>query len=241
MEKKLSKYEMIKQDIQHKIEQLELKPNQILPSESELCEQYQVSRITVRKAIDDLVHEGLLYRMKGKGCFVLDHAVEGLSRIYSFTEAIIHEGKEPSKQLISLTQKKAGEELSRKMGIREDDEVYEMTSLYFADKQPYCISTSILPTALFPKLEFFDFNNNSLYEVLKNFYQLAFSKVRQTIVATEGTEGINEYLGVEKGRPLLKIDATSFCLHENNEKVFEVYESYILTDILSYSVEKYNM
>lgn len=60
MEKKLSKYEMIKQDIQHKIEQLELKPNQILPSESELCEQYQVSRITVRKAIDDLVHEGLL-------------------------------------------------------------------------------------------------------------------------------------------------------------------------------------
>lgn len=56
MEKKVSKYEMVKQDIQRKIEQSELKPNQILPSESELCEQYQVSRITVRKAVDDLVH-----------------------------------------------------------------------------------------------------------------------------------------------------------------------------------------
>lgn len=140
---------MVKQDIQRKIEQSELKPNQILPSESELCELYQVSRITVRKAVDDLVHEGRLYRMKGKGCFVLDHAVEGLSPIYSFTEAIIHEGKEPSKQLISMVQKKAGGGLGQKMGI--------------------------------------------------------------------------------------------FCLHENKEKIFEVYESYVLTDILSYSVEKYNM
>lgn len=241
MEKKVSKYEMVKQDIQHKIEQSELKPNQILPSESELCEQYQVSRITVRKAVDDLVHEGRLYRMKGKGCFVLDHAVEGLSPIYSFTEAIIHEGKEPSKQLISMVQKKAGGGLGQKMGIQEDDEVYEMTSLYFADKQPYCLSTSILPAAMFPKLEYFDFDHKSLYEVLKNFYQLGFSKVRQTIIATEGTEDINAYLGVKQGKPLLKINATSFCLHENKEKIFEVYESYVLTDILSYSVEKYNM
>ena len=86
MREKLAKYEQIRQDIIHKIESMEYRPNQVIPSENELCASYGVSRITVRKAIDELVHEGLLYRIKGKGSFVRDHGSEGLSRIYSFTD-----------------------------------------------------------------------------------------------------------------------------------------------------------
>ena len=65
MREKLAKYEQIRQDIIHKIESMEYRPNQVIPSENELCASYGVSRITVRKAIDELVHEGLLYRIKG--------------------------------------------------------------------------------------------------------------------------------------------------------------------------------
>ena len=60
MREKLAKYEQIRQDIIHKIESMEYRPNQVIPSENELCASYGVSRITVRKAIDELVHEGLL-------------------------------------------------------------------------------------------------------------------------------------------------------------------------------------
>ena len=73
MREKLAKYEQIRQDIIHKIESMEYRPNQVIPSENELCASYGVSRITVRKAIDELVHEGLLYRIKGKGSFVADN------------------------------------------------------------------------------------------------------------------------------------------------------------------------
>ena len=198
MREKLAKYEQIRQDIIHKIESMEYRPNQVIPSENELCASYGVSRITVRKAIDELVHEGLLYRIKGKGSFVRDHGSEGLSRIYSFTEAILHQGKTPSK------------------------------------------NTSILPRKLFPKLELFDFNRNSLYEVLKSFYQLSFTKARQILNATVGSSEIYGYLETEQNQPLLRINAASFCLYHDNETVFEIYESYILTDILSYYVEKYN-
>lgn len=240
MKEKTAKYEIIKQDMIKKIKDLEYKPNQVIPSENELCAKYGVSRITVRKAMDELVHEGQLYRIKGKGSFVRDDALQGLSRIYSFTEAILHQGRTPSKKLLSIALEQAKPGVSRQMGLEEEAQVYVLKSLYFADGRPYCVNTSILPEKLFPKLDVFDFNNHSLYEVLKTFYHLSFTKARQVLNATVGTREIYEYLETDEKQPLLKINASSFCLYEENETVFEIYESYILTDILSYFVEKYN-
>lgn len=240
MEKKMMKYEKIKKILQEQIEKHELKPNQVIPSEHMLCEQYDVSRITVRKAIDELVYEGLLYRIKGKGCFVREQPQNELSHIYSYTEAIINQGKTPSKQQILLQKEPAGEELAQKLKIDKEDEVYYVKCLYLADGQPYCLNTSILPVKIFPRLECFNFGNSSLYEVLKSFFDLSMTRVQQTIIATEGTQEVNQYLGLKENKPLLKINATSYCLYNNNEIVFELYESYLITDILSYSVEKYN-
>uniref|UniRef100_UPI000AE45C9D GntR family transcriptional regulator n=1 Tax=Mediterraneibacter glycyrrhizinilyticus TaxID=342942 RepID=UPI000AE45C9D len=89
MAEKISKYEYVKQSIQKKIADHEWKGNQVIPSENKLCEYYQVSRITIRRAMDELVHEGVLYRIKGKGCFVREKETDKLSHIYSFTEAIL--------------------------------------------------------------------------------------------------------------------------------------------------------
>ncbi|MFQ9702336.1 MAG: UTRA domain-containing protein [Enterocloster clostridioformis] len=75
-------------------------------------------------------------------------------------------------------------------GLKEREEVYVIKSIYYADGRPYCINTSILPKELFPKLELFDFNRNSLYEVLKSFYQLSFTKARQVLNATVGSSEI---------------------------------------------------
>ncbi|NBH83998.1 GntR family transcriptional regulator [bacterium C-53] len=241
MEKSVSKYEIIKREIREKITSMEYKPNQVLPSESELCEKYQVSRITVRRAVDDLVKENMLYRIKGKGCFVRENSIEGLSRIHSFTEAIIHEGKTPGREQIYFSREKAGEELAAKLELTGEDEVYRLKCLYLADGERYCVSTAVLPAEMFPKLESFNFNSCSLYDVLKTFYKLNISRVKQNIFATTGEAEIQQMLGLLHEKPLLKIQATSYCLHENQEKPFEVYESYILTDILSYTIEKYNV
>ena len=66
----MTKYEVIKNEIKEQIEDNILKPNQVIASENEMCRHYDVSRVTVRKAIDELCAEGILYRIKGKGCFV---------------------------------------------------------------------------------------------------------------------------------------------------------------------------
>ena len=103
----MTKYEIIKQEIKEQIKDNILKPNQVIKSENEMCQCYKVSRVTVRKAIDELCAEGILYRIKGKGCFVRELADQKRSRIYSFTEAVRNEGKLPGKKQLSLEKKEA--------------------------------------------------------------------------------------------------------------------------------------
>ena len=86
-----------KKEIKEQIEDNILKPNQVIASENEMCRHYDVSRVTVRKAIDELCAEGILYRIKGKGCFVRELKDQKRSHIYSFTEAVKNEGKTPRK------------------------------------------------------------------------------------------------------------------------------------------------
>ena len=130
VESKMTKYEIIKQEIKEQIEDNILKPNQVIKSENEMCQCYKVSRVTVRKAIDELCAEGILYRIKGKGCFVREQTDQKRSRIYSFTEAVKNEGKLPGKKQLSLEKKEADAYLADKLQIEEGEEVFEIRSLY---------------------------------------------------------------------------------------------------------------
>lgn len=232
------KYLAIKEDIINKIQTFEYRANQILPSENELCKIYGVSRITVRKALDELIHDGVLFSIKGKGSFVRENSTEGISRIHSFTEAIIHQGLKPSKKLISLEKEVADGTLKKRFNLDDNDQVYVIKTLYFADDNPYCYSTTILPEKLFKELDFFDLNTKSIYEVLRSFYNLTNTRAKQVIDATQASAEVESALCVSKATPLLKICGTSFGLINDEEVIFELYEAYIITDILSYYVEK---
>lgn len=238
---KVIKYEVIKEEIYAQIQDNTLKPNQVIPSENEMCQMYGVSRVTVRKAIDDLCREGVLYRIKGKGCFVRERMDQKRSHIYSFTEAVKNEGKIPSKKQLSLTIEKAKEETAKKLQIETNDEVYIIKSIYYADGIPYGINTSILPVKRFNNLEYFDFNNRSLYEVLRKFYDTEMYHVQQTLEAVSSTEEMSQLLEISSKEPLLKIKAVSYCLKENHEIPVEYYEACFLTERQSYYVEKFSV
>lgn len=218
-----------------------LKPNQVIESENEMCQHYGVSRITVRRATDELCAEGILYRIKGKGCFVRELEDQKRSHIYSFTEAVRNEGKTPSKKQLSVIKKKADRYIADKLQITEGDEVFEIKSLYYADGVPYSLNTAILPEKRFPKLDFFDFNNRSLYEVLATFFHTEMYRVRQTLEAVTADREISQMLERREDQPLLKIRAVSYCLEENQEIPVEYYEAYILTEIQNYYVEKFTI
>ncbi len=237
----MPKYEAIKNDIKDKIRDGILQPNQVIDSENKMCQRYAVSRVTVRKAIDELCAEGILYRIKGKGCFVRGLKNQKRSRIYSFTEAVRNEGKEPSKKQLSVAKSKADAALCERLQLDVGDEVYVIKCLYCADGIPYGLNTVVLPAKKFPRLDYFDFNNRSLYEVLESFFQTEMYRVCQTLEAVVADEETAALLGRKAGEPILKIQATSYSMEQHKEVPVEYYESYILTEIQNYYVEKFNI
>lgn len=236
----MTKYEKIKKDIISQIRNKVLKPNQVIKSENEMCKHYGVSRVTVRRAIDELCMEGVLYRIKGKGCFVKELIDQKKSKIYSFTDLVKNEGKIPGKKQLSLKIKQASKFLADKLDIEEGDKVFEIKSIYYTDGIAYSFNTSVLPANKFKKLDFFDFNDRSLYEVLASFYDTHMYRVRQTIEATTADDLVCKLLDVEENKALLRISAVSYSMENNKEAPVEYYRAYIITDIQNYYVEKFS-
>lgn len=236
---KIPKYLMIKQDIIDKINKEELTPNQVLPTERELIAQYNVSRITVRKAIEELDKEGYIYKIQGKGSFVKgDNLTQALTRVHSYTESITNQGMTPSRKVISTNITKPDKKRSRLLQIASDDDIFELGRIYYANEYPICYTKAILPYNLFPKIECFDFVNNSLYSLLEDFYGLKITRASQSIDAIAAPSDIANYLNIEKGYPVLLFRATTYGMIDNKEIPFETFKSYYKTDKIKYYIEQ---
>ena len=155
--------------------------------------------------------------------------------VYSFSGIIKEQGYEPSKSRVSWDIKAADKDLAEAFGIKENDPVYVLKTLYKADGKPYCVNTSIMPVELFPKLEFFDFENTSLYQVLGSFYDVEFSNVEKKIYAVCSDVETGKLLEVKENNPILKIDAVAKGKVDNEDRIFEVYRAYLLTDEVCFS------
>lgn len=101
MEAKVPKYYSLKRDLVKKIEMGDYQEDMPILSERELMETYQVSRITVRRAIDELVNEGYLYKIQGKGTYIKgDTSNQDLFSISSCTEDVLRLGKRPGRRVL---------------------------------------------------------------------------------------------------------------------------------------------
>jgi GntR family transcriptional regulator len=143
-----------------------------LPPEWQLCEEFGVSTITMRRAVAILVAEGLVARLQGKGTFVTsDHAiVQGPPQLTSFTEDLRQRGWEPSARVLSIETVRAEPWVSGKLGLPANAPVTVLRRLRMADGLPVALQWAHLPALQFPGLERFDFSHESLYEVLARHY-----------------------------------------------------------------------
>jgi GntR family transcriptional regulator len=177
-------YYQLKDIICDLIENEELKPNDPIPPERELCEYHGVSRMTVNKAITNLVNEGLLYREQGKGTFVAKPK-EGyqLSRLLSFTEDMKAKGLQVDTRIISFHKKSATKKIQKVLNLLEKEEVFEIKRLRLIAGEPYAIETAYLPVSICEGLTLEKLDKKSLYDVLLSEYGLKMDYAHQTIEA----------------------------------------------------------
>lgn len=170
--------------IREQIRRGELLPNERLPSERELCEHYNISRITVRQALSTLNQEGLILSTAGKGNFVAQTGfTEELQPLSSFTQDLARRGMSASSITLAQSIIPADDGLSTKLTIPRGAEVVRLHRLRLADGLPIAIQLTYLPHHLCPNLLKFDFSARSLYDVLRHEFGLVLTRSDTEIMA----------------------------------------------------------
>jgi len=190
-------------------------PETMVPSESELQNHFQVSQITVRQALENLVNEGLIYRQRGRGTFVSQPAIEtSLSRILSFTEDMQQRGYRPGSRVIYTGVGQASPGLSEKLRIPIDSEIARLNRLRFADDQPLSIEESALVHHYCPGVLAVDYEVNSLRERLQLQYGLQITRAKQSIRALNANQEQAKLLSIDPGDALLGLERVSYSQHD---------------------------
>lgn len=205
-----------------------------IPSERELTETFGVSRMTVRQSITNLVNEGLLYREKGRGTFVAAPKVEQpLSGMTSFTEDMRSRGMEPSNELKKFEKRKPDKAVAEQLQIQEDEDVFYVERIRYADNIPMAIERTYLPVELFPELDE-EVLKESLYAFVEQTAQLKIGQAVQRMEAALAKKEDAELLHVKIPFAVLVIERVSRL---SNDVPFEVVHSTYRADRYKFTSE----
>ncbi|MFC4402179.1 GntR family transcriptional regulator [Gracilibacillus xinjiangensis] len=203
-------YYQLQQEIREQIQNGELQPGELIPSERIYTEKYDISRMTVRQAINNLAQEGLLVRMKGKGTFIAEQKIQQtLKGITSFSEEMKQKGREPGSRVISLKEINADRFMANKLDIDNDAKVLKLKRVRLADQIPVAFETSYMPKDTVGQMKEEDFAN-SFYEYVENVLHFHITHGEQDIESTLAEQEDKEYLGLEDGAPILLIKRLTY-------------------------------
>ncbi|MFI0353806.1 GntR family transcriptional regulator [Actinomadura sp. 9N407] len=192
------------------IEGSELPVDAPIPSERELCGTYGVSRMTVRQGVDQLVSEGRLYRVPGKGTFVARPKIEMPLRLVSFTEDMLARGMRPGSVDLDRRTMPADTRLARIFEVPPGTGVHVIERLRTADGEPMALERSHILASLAPDLLDRRLADRSLYGVLEAVYGLVFDAGDQTIDAGLADSTEARHLQISRGSAVLLLQRRSY-------------------------------
>jgi GntR family transcriptional regulator len=185
-------------------------PGTPVPPERELARDYGTSRTTVRQALAELVIEGRLLRIQGKGTFVAMPKVAQMLELSSYTEGMRAQGVNPQTVVLDTGYIAADDELATLLAIRPGSRVLRIHRLRLADGDPMSVDASHLSARRFPGLRRSLDRHPSLYEALATDYGVEIAEARETIETGLADPRDARLLGVDVGMPLLLLSRQAF-------------------------------
>ena len=215
-------------------------------TDQDAMELFGASRTAVRNAIDSLVKQGYLFRVRGKGTFV-NEPFNGVP-VSSFVDPMFMLGRTGVARSRIMSRKevaKASKFIAGKLGIKPFDPVLRVDLIIDADGQPACYTISYIPYERFPEMEPVDYSNNYTYKVLKDFYDVDTKYWKHAIKAASAPIEVAEALSLAAYSPTLVIDSVGFGSYASNPDVDIVTEYccyYCKSSITAFScIQKCNM
>jgi len=204
-------YVWIREALRKEITQGVLKRGAKLPPEHELAAKHSVSRMTVRKSIEDLIDEGLLYRRHGVGTFVaFPHLERDHTRLTSFFDKAKGAGIETAVTLLILEVIPARQKVAKALDIAPGEPVIRVKTLRFANKLPITIHDAHIPHKLFARL----IDENLEVQNLWTLFEQCGYKVKraiQRIEAREATKELARLMEIKEGAPILFKERTVYA------------------------------
>ena len=201
-----SLYQRLARGLRDAIERGVVKPEDALPAERDLATDFSVSRITVRKALDALVAEGLLIRRQGAGTFVASRVEKQFAKLSSFTEDMAARGRAVTSEWLMRAEGIVTPDEAMMLGLGPGSPVYRFRRIRFADGLPMAIEHSAIAGYA---LDGADTVGDSLYVALEgtgNRPVRALQRLRAVLFTAEQAK----LLRVEKGAPGLYIERRGF-------------------------------
>lgn len=182
-----------------------------LPPERAWCEQFGISRMTLRQAYEALEREGLIESHRGRGTFVAPQRMQKKQQeMRSFTEEIRSRGKTPSSRLLACRSVSQSNRDRDFFGIAETEMLYEIERLRLANNVPVAVELIHIPQYLCPHLERFDLAAQSVYSILEENYGVALTHCTEHISAARPTRTQKQLLEVPAGEVVLIVDRRTF-------------------------------
>ncbi len=206
-----------------------------IPSESQLTERFEVSRITVRRALQTLENEGLIYRRQGLGSFVKDTRVrQGLVRLTDFVEDMTQAGLEASSRMLHFGQEKASTDIAKALGASEGQIVFRLDRLRLGDGEPLAFDQTWMSVFYAGLLDGHDLEHITIYRILEKHYGITVERGRYRLKAVNANTDVARHLAVPRGRALLLIERTSVT---HGDKPIYFQRRYYRSDRVAYELE----
>lgn len=212
----------------------EYRPGDCVPSESKMMEEYGVSRITVRHAIADLEHDGLLKRYRGKGSVVLEgKSTNNLNKLYSFSESAYRRGERISYIIISSSVRSPDIKIARALNIPISERVFELKRLFLLNGRIAGMTNAYLPYWENKRELFKDFDETtSLFKRLME-NDVSINYAEETLEVIQPSADIRRALYLDDSVPVVYSEHQTYDADGN---VIVYTESHIAANKFKYTI-----
>lgn len=227
-------YFQLKEELKEQIESEKFKKGDMFLSEKQLQEIYQVSRITVRQAINELVNAGYLECARGIGTTVIFNKIdENLKQVISFSEEMARHGIVMRTSYCEMSEIPAEKKIAEHLGIQPDAPCYRLERVRCAENVAIVYSITYLTNKYRLPVDN-GLYRNSLYQLLKEEYDIVIAKGKDTFEAVLANETIGEFLHIEPGQPVFKRTRKTY---DQDGDVLEYTVCYYAGDRYKYSID----
>jgi GntR family transcriptional regulator len=203
-------YARIEETIAREIAQGEYRPGDQLPTEDELIERFQVSRITVRRAIQNLVSRGVLEIRRGLGTFVLSPRIEAeLTKLTGFVEDMKSVGRKATARVVSQGVVAASARVAERLQLAKGTKVMQIKRVRLADGMPVSFDETYLPLRLGQQIVRNDLRVHPIFTLLEEEYGIPLIEADYELEAVIATKAVADALQVKAGSPIFQIERTS--------------------------------